>query len=122
MTSKAGNSHTSAPDLRAEAGLEGLIREADLAPADEDSGVELIQALHAAFSPLEPRREFADALRSELLGAPQGKLARWRGMPARVHLAAALALMAGFALLIMRRLFGSEPPQEMGEEAVAAPL
>ena len=122
MTSQAEHSQAGASESLAEAGLDGLIREAEVAAGEEENVVELIQALHAALSPQEPRREFADALRSELLDAPQGRLARLRGMPARVHLAAALALMAGFALLMMRRLFGSEAPQEMQEEAAATPL
>ena len=83
---------------------------------------ELIQALTRAFAPVDPAVKFADDLRVDLLGQPPGLLGRLRKMPARVHIAAALALIAGCLLFVVRRLFGSDVPQEIQEEAVATPL
>ena len=91
-------------------------------PAEAEEFADLIGALASAFAPVEPAVTFADELRADLLGEPQGMLERLRKMPARVHIAAALALIAGCLLFIMRRLFGSDAPQDIQEEAVATPL
>ena len=82
----------------------------------------VVRSLRQALRPQAPRMDFADELGAELLGEPQLRFARLRQMPARVHFAAALAVIAGFALFILRRLVGSDAPQEMQEEAVASPL
>ena len=107
----------------AEAGadMESVARKSRGAGEGEEFG-DLIESLTRAFEPVEPAFEFADALRAELLGEPQSLLERLRKMPARVHIAAALALIAGCLLFVMRRLFGSDTPQDMQEEAVATPL
>ncbi len=90
--------------------------------AEAGEFADLIGALTSAFEPVEPAVKFADELRADLLGEPQGLLERLRKMPARVHIAAALALIAGCLLFVMRRLFGSDAPQDIQEEAVATPL
>ncbi len=91
-------------------------------PAEAEEFADLIGTLASAFAPVEPSVTFADELRADLLGEPQGMLERLRKMPARVHIAAALALIAGCLLFVMRRLFGSDAPQDIQEEAVATPL
>ena len=81
----------------------------------------LIDGLTRTLTPIEPGQDFAQRLRRELLDAESGgMLSRWRGMPARVHIAAALALLAGFGLLLTRRLFGSDEAESIVEEGVAA--
>ncbi len=99
-------------DLLAQAGLSAE-------EAEELGG--LVDALRYALRPQEPRGEFAETLRCELLGEPPGPFKRLRQMPARLHIAAVLALVAG-ALFMFRRLFASDATQEMQEEAVATPL
>lgn len=99
-------------DLLAAAGIQG--------EQAEELGA-LIDALEMALRPQEPRAEFVDGLRRELLGERPSPMKRLRMMPARLHIAAALALVAG-ALFMLRRLFTSDAPQDMQEEAVATPL
>ena len=81
-----------------------------------------IKALHAALTPVEPRPEFVASLRADLIDGRPGMVERARQMPARLSIAAALALVAGFLLFFLRRLFDSDAPQEIQEEAVATPL
>ena len=83
---------------------------------------ELVQALQSILTPVEPRSEFGRQLHAELLDQQQGVVERVRQMPARVHIAAILALIAGCLLFLTRRLFGSETAPEMQEEAVATSL
>lgn len=82
----------------------------------------LIQSLQTALTPLEPRAEFAEALRADLIESQRGMVLRMRQMPAQVHIMAMLALIAGFLLLMWRRLVGSDTPQDIAEEAIATPL
>lgn len=95
---------------------------ADDAQAELDGVVEVVQSLHASLKPLSPNQEFVDGLRAELLNGRTGRVRRSRRMPARLSLAAILALFAGCVLLLLRRVFGSEPAREVPEEAVATPL
>ena len=76
--------------------VERLARQSSLPRADVDGLVEIISELDSTLIPIEPRAEFADHLRSQLLTDGQGVMQRWREMPARVHVAALLAVMAGF--------------------------
>ena len=73
-------------------------------------------------TPVEPRPEFVDSLRAELIAGRPGVVGRVQRMPRRISLAAALALVAGCLLIFLRRLFDSDPAQEIQEEAVATPL
>lgn len=95
--------------------------------AEEDHGevediVELIQSLHSALRPVNPDQEFAENLRANLLEGGPGVAGRVRQMPARLSLAAILAVFAGCLLLMLRRIFGSETAADVPEEAVATPL
>ena len=92
------------------------------AGAETEALADIIQALHKAVAPVEPGSAFAAELRAELLGEHPGMVKRVRQMPARVHVAAALALIAGCLLFMLRRLFGSGAPQDIQEEAVATPF
>lgn len=87
-----------------------------------DELVGTIQALRQALTPVEPRPEFVESLRAELIAGQPGIVVRVQRMPRRISLAAALALVAGCLLFFLRRLFDSDPPQEIQEEAVATPL
>ena len=101
---------------------EPLIAEVEAAQGDLGEFVEIIQSLHTSLIPTSPSQEFGDRLRAELLDGRPGVVKRVRQMPARVHVAAILAVFAGCVLFVMRRIFGSETAQEIQEEAVATPL
>lgn len=95
--------------------------------AEEDHGevediVELIQSLHTSLTPMNPDQEYAESLRANLLDGRPGVAGRVRQMPARLSLAAILAVFAGCLLLMLRRIFGSETAADVPEEAVATPL
>ena len=81
----------------------------------------LIGSLHESLVTVEPSAEFAEQLGTQLLDSRRGFVTRVRQMPARVHVAAMLAIVAGFGLLIFRRVFGSATGQEIGDEPVATP-
>lgn len=84
--------------------------------------VSVIQDLRDTLLPVEPSAEFAAHLKTQLLESEAGLVARLRKMPARLHVAAILALCAGFSLLLSRRLFGASTVQEISEEPVATAL
>lgn len=84
--------------------------------------VSVIQDLRETLLPVEPSAEFATHLKTQLLENEAGLAARLRKMPARLHVAAILALFAGFSLLLSRRLFGASTAQEISEEPVATAL
>lgn len=102
--------------------VEPLIGQSEKPDADVEEMVDIIQSLHASLTPLDPSQEFADGLRADLLAGRAGVVGRLRGMPARVHFAAILAVFAGCVLFMLRRVFGSEAAQDIQEEAVATPL
>ena len=92
-------------------------------PVDHSAADELmplIQRLHVNLQPVEPSARFSRQLRSELQGAPQrsGLLARLRRLPARVQMAAGLALVAGALLVIVQRIVGNGGQHKV-EEATA---
>ena len=64
----------------------------------------LNNALEAALTPRQPREEFAEDLRAQLLG----KSPRPRTAPKRLGIAAAVALATGFLLLLLRRVMGDD--------------
>ncbi len=91
-------------------------------PAEVRELLDTIQALHEALTPVEPRPDFVEALRTDLIQARPGVIERAQQIPVRISVAAALALVAGCLLFFLRRLFDSDAPQEIQEEAVATPL
>jgi hypothetical protein len=102
-----------------------LMGRADSPASDAAELAGVIQALHDVLTPVEPRLEFVESLRAELAELIEGRpgvVERVQQMPLRISLAAALALVAGCLLFFMRRLFDSDAPQEIQEEAVATPL
>ncbi len=92
-------------------------------PADHsavDDLLPLIQRLHVNLQPVEPSARFARQLRSEIQGAPQrtGLLARLQRLPARVQIAAVLAIIAGALLVATQRILGHSARHKV-EEATA---
>lgn len=101
-----------------DAAAAATVPEPELQSDAADDFSALIHGLTGALTPIEPRPAFADALRHDLLGR-RGMWSRLRGMPPRVHIAAVLALLAGFGLLLTRRLFGSDEAENIVDEGVA---
>ena len=99
-----------------------LIEQADEEQGDVQDFVELIQSLHTSLTPMSPGQEYAENLRANLLDGRPGVAGRVRQMPARLSVAAILAVFAGCLLLMLRRIFGSETAPDVPEEAVATPL
>ena len=102
--------------------VEPLIGGADEDPSDVEDFVEVIQSLHSCLRPVSPDQAYAEGLRAELLDAGPDVFKRVQQLPARLSVAAILAVFAGCVLLMLRRIFGSAPAADMQEEAVATPL
>ena len=102
--------------------VDPLAAQSEEAQGDVEEIVDIIQALQSSLTPLNPGQEFADGLRADLLDGRPGVVRRVRQMPARVHVAAILAVFAGCVLFLMRRIFGSGTAHDVPEEAVATPL
>ena len=100
--------------------VDDVLAQSGAASEDVEDFVDIIQLLQASLGPQGPRRDFARQLELDLLDGRRGVVMRVRKMPARVHFAALLALIAGCLLLMLRRLFGSDSGQDIQEEAIAS--
>ena len=89
---------------------------------EADELIDIVTELDATLIAVEPSAEFAGQLRSQLLGERSSVMKRVRQMPARVHVAAVLAVIAGFFLLWTRRLSDTTTGQDITDEPIAAPL
>ena len=96
-----------------------LTSQADMPPGDVEGLAILIQSLHAALTPVEPSAAFSEELAAQLMNTRRSMVTRVRQMPARVHIAALLAVVAGFGLIRRRRIMGSPPSQDISEEPLA---
>jgi len=101
---------------------EALMAQSEDTQSELDDVLELVQSLHASLTPLNPSPEFADGLGAELRNGSPGEAGRLRRVPARLSVAAILAVFAGCILFMLRRIFGSDPAADIQEEAVATPL
>ena len=108
--------------LRQGDAVDSLIGLSEEEQSDVADFVEIIQSLHTSLSPVKPDQEYAESLRANLLDGRPGLAKRVRQMPARLSVAAILAVFAGCLLFMIRRLFGSETAPDVPEEAVATPL
>ena len=87
--------------LRHDDEAERLLERAVL-PRDASSLVSLTRRLHAGVQPIEPSAAFSRRLKADLMGQERQSLVwHWRQLPARVHIAAIVALFGGFGLLIV---------------------
>lgn len=98
--------------------IEQLITKSAIAHEEVDGFIDVIQSLNQTLIPIQPSAKFANQLHSELMGTRVGVVKRVRQMPAHVHLAAILTVVAGFVLIGLRRILGSTTTQERHEEAV----
>jgi hypothetical protein len=100
--------------------IEQLISKSTVSHEDVDGLANVIQSLHTAFTPVKPSAKFANNLHAELMGTrPSRVVSTVRQMPARVHVAAILTVIAGFGLFVLRRLVGETAPQDITEEPIA---
>lgn len=100
--------------------IEQLISKSTVSHEEADSLVHVIQSLHTTFAPVKPSTKFANNLQAELMGArPNLVVSTVRHLPARVHIAAVLTVVAGFGLFVLRRLVGDTAPQDITEEPIA---
>lgn len=87
--------------------------------AQAESYARTISALQAALVPVQPSRRFVRLLRQDLIGPENTSVvASVRSLPPRVRLAAGLALLAGFALIVLR--WGSFGGHRKAPEAAPA--
>ncbi len=87
------------------ADIENIAAQYDVPRKDVNSLLHLIRRLRGTMRIAEPNPAFARRLKQDLLGKKQaGILWRIRRLPARVQVAAGLALMGGFMLLLRRRV------------------
>ena len=101
---------------------EALMAQSEDAQGELGDVLEIVQSLHASLTPLNPSPEFADGLGAELRHGRPSEIRRLRRVPARLSIAAILAVFAGCVLFMLRRIFGSEATADIQEEAVATPL
>lgn len=88
--------------------LDDLIADFDLPRAKVEGFITLIHSLKKAFITHQPSDAYVKSLKAELLGKQMGMINRVRYMPARVQIAAGLALSAGFLLILRRRIVGDD--------------
>lgn len=75
--------------------------------SDASEYTRIIDALSGTLVPVHPSRKFVRLLRQDLIGSEEsGVVASVRSLPPRVQIAAGLALLAGFFLLLRRRNAG----------------
>jgi hypothetical protein len=105
---------------RARHDVGGLAQRYGMARGELDKYVVLIDNLHHALMVVKPSDRFAQRLKQDLMGAPHmGVITRIRSLPPRVQIAAGLALMAGFTLLMRRRLLSDTQTTSPREAEVA---
>lgn len=81
----------------------------------------VITLLQKALVGVKPSRRFSHRLKQDLMGAPRmNVITRIRRLPPRVQIAAGVALVAGFALLLRRRALSDDalPVVREAESAV----
>ena len=93
--------------------IETMSSAADAREVDEFA--EMTRALEAALTPRQPSAAFADELRQRLEGE-QTSASRLRGLSPGLPIAAAVALAAGFLLLMLRRLTGGDDASDLSED------
>ena len=85
--------------------LDGIIDQYEVPRSDVTGLVRVVRRLHVTLVGQQPSPRFVHRLKSDLLGTPGwGVVTRVRYLPARVQIAAAVALIAGFMIFTRRRL------------------
>jgi len=103
--------------LQQDEDIEPIIKKSKVAREEVDGFTHVIKSLQTAFTPVTPSAKFANNLQAELMGTrPRRVVSTVRHLPARVHVAAIITIVAGFGLLVLRRLLGETAPQDIVDE------
>jgi hypothetical protein len=103
--------------LSGDASMDQIIR--DQGSEEILAFIRLIDQLGQVFVPVTPSSRFVRRLRQDMIGTDSDNvLVRVRRLPPRVHIAAGLALVAGFVILRRRR--GPGESDTSPQEAAAA--
>lgn len=91
--------------LASEGDLDHIVERYDVSGDEVRSLTSVIQRLHVTLVGVQPSRRFVQRLKDDLMGTPGWQVVtRVRRLPARVQVAAGIALVAGFMLFTRRRL------------------
>ena len=91
--------------IAGEKDLDSIIDQYDVPRGEVTGLVNVVRRLHVTLVGRQPSPRFVHRLKSDLLGTPGwGVVTRVRYLPARVQIAAAVALIAGFMIFTRRRL------------------
>jgi hypothetical protein len=100
--------------------IDAILSRHQVSRSEYEGVIKVLTRLHVVLVGVRPSRIFVQRLKQDLIGTPQrGFVAQLRHLPARVQIAAGVALVAGFMLLTRRRLVmdqqeASQPqPQEV---------
>ena len=75
--------------------IDAIVSQYDVPRGSVDAMISLIRRLHLLLVGVQPSRRFVRRLKHDLIGSPrQGVLARVRYLPARVQIAAGVALIS----------------------------
>ncbi len=83
--------------------VKAMLRRANAERAEVESATDLIDRLCSVLVKQQPSEKFVRKLREDLIGVDYNVVNRLRYMPARVHIAAGLTLVAGGLMLVTRR-------------------
>ncbi len=105
--------------LNDERDLDSIVSHYAVPRAEVEGLISVIKRLHVVLVGVRPSRRFAQRLRQDLMGQhPNGMINRLRYLPPRVQIAGGIVLIAGF-MLLSRRRFASDEPEEQPQEAPA---
>ncbi len=108
--------------LAGDKNVDAIINRYQVSRAQVDNLVTIIRRLHVTLVGAQPSQQFVSHLKQDLMGArEQTVLARVRGLPARVQIAAIIAVLAGF-MLFQRRRMAEYARQEGGIQPEVSPV
>jgi len=97
-----------------EGDVDEIVQQYAVPRSEVDGMLFLIQRLHLTLTGRQPSRRFANRLKRDLIGTRKwGLLWRIRSLPPRVQIAALVAVVAGFMLVLRRRLIEYAAQEEI---------
>lgn len=93
--------------------IDHIVRQYDVPRSSVDGLISLIHRLHLMLVGQQPSDKFVRRLKQDLVGGHSGVIHSLRYLPARVQIAAGVALVAGFMLFARRRLIDDAKPPEV---------
>jgi len=108
--------------LAGDKNIDPIVNRYQVSRAQVDNLVTIIRRLHVTLVGAQPSQQFVNRLQQDLMGArEQTVLTRVRHLPARVQVAAIIAVLAGF-MLFQRRRMAEYARQEGGIQAEISPV